>query len=112
MAAASTRTALANMYKTVYSGRDLTNFSKRKTPLLDLVSKKDDFYGGSVSIPVNIGLNHGIYPGFDGTNPAATAGRWLNWVVTNTKDLYGRNTIHIPSMMRASRDIGSWMRLK
>jgi hypothetical protein len=112
MTAASTRSALANMYKTVYSGRDLTNFSKRKTPLLDLVSKKDDFYGAGLSIPINIGLNHGIYPGLDATNPVATAGRFLNWSVTDTQDLYGRSTIHIPGMLRSSKDIGAWMKLR
>lgn len=112
MAAASTRTAISALYKTVYSGRDLTNFSKRKTPLLDLVSKKDDFIGSGLSIPINLGLNHGIYPGLDGTNPVATAGRFKNWSVTDTKDLYGKNTIHIPSMMRARADLGAWMRLR
>lgn len=112
MAAASTRSAISDMYKTVYSGRDLTNFSKRKTPLLDLISKKDDFYGASLTIPINLGLNHGIYPGLDATNPVATAGRWKNWVIPDTKNLYGRNTIHIPGMMRSSKDIGAWMKLR
>lgn len=112
MTAASTRAAVADMYKIVYSGRDLTNFSKRKTPFLDLITKSDDFYGASLSIPINLGLNHGIYPGLDATNPVPTAGRWKNWSITDTQDLYGRNTINIPSMMRAKKDIGAWMKLR
>lgn len=112
MPAASVRSAVADMYKIVYSGRDLTNFSKRKTPLLDLISKKDDFVGASLSIPINLGLNHGIYPGLDAVNPVPTAGRWKSWSVTDTKSLYGRNTISIPAMLRAKSDVGAWMKLR
>jgi hypothetical protein len=72
----------------------------------------DDFYGAGLSIPNNLGLNHGIYPGLDATNPVAKAGRFKNWSITETRDMYGKLTIHIPSMLRSKKDIGAWMKLR
>lgn len=113
MAAASTRAALVDMFKTVYQGRDLTNFSKRKTPLGDKVSKKDDFYGDNLTIPFNGGLNWGISPTLSSTtDPTPTAGGFKKWVLTDTKQLYGRLTLDNLSMMRGSRDIGAFLKLK
>jgi hypothetical protein len=113
MAAASTRTALANMFKTVYSGRDLTNHSKRKTPLGDKISKKDDFYGANITIPFNGGLNWGISPTLDSTtNPLPMSGGFKQWVITDTKQLYGRLTIDNLSQMRSKKDIGAWLQVR
>lgn len=113
MAAASTRAALTDMFKTIYSGRDLTNFSKRKTPLGDKVAKKDDVYGNGLELPFNGGLNWGISPSLDSTtNPTPTAGSFKKWTITDTKQLYGRLTLDNLSMMRSKKDIGAWLQMR
>ena len=112
MAAASTKAALIKMFKDVYLNRDLTNYSFRKTPLGDVVKKVDDFYGNNLIFPFNYGVNTGIYPTLDATNPAGRAGTFDKWVMDDTKPMYGRLTLDNPSMMRASKDIGSYLRLK
>lgn len=113
MAAASTKAALLKMFKDVYLNRDLTNFSFRKTPLGDQVKKLDDLYGANLIFPFNYGVNAGLYPSLDATNPAARAGTFDKWTMdVDGKPMYGRLTLDIPSMMRAAKDIGSYLRLK
>lgn len=113
MAAASTRAALENMFKTVYMGKDLTNHSKRKTPLGDKVTKKDDFYGGVLELPFNGGLNWGISPTLSSTtDPTPTPGGFKRWQLTDTKQLYGRLTIDNLSQMRSKKDIGAWLQIR
>lgn len=111
MAAASTRAALSDAFKTIYKG-DLTNRSKRKTPLGQKIKKLDDFYGESLTLFHNFGLNHGIYPTLSATLPTAVSGKVAKWIIPETADLYGRLTLDNPSMMRASKDIGSYIRIK
>lgn len=112
MAAASTKAALLNMFKDVYLNRDLTNHSYRKTPLGDLVTKKDDFYGNNLIFPFNYGVNVGIHPTLTSSLPTATAGSFAKWTMNDTKAMYGRLTLDNPGMMRASKDIGSYLRIK
>lgn len=111
MPAASTRAALSDAFKTIYKG-DLTNRSKRKTPLGSKVKKVDDFYGESLTLFMNWGLNHGIHPTLSATLPSAVSGKVNKWIIPETADLYGRLTLDNPSMMRASKDIGSFIRIK
>ena len=49
MAAASVQSALSKMYKNIYKGRDLSNMSKRKTPLGRKIAVKDELYGASLT---------------------------------------------------------------
>lgn len=113
MAAASTRAALADMFKTIYVGKDLTNHSKRKTPLGDKVKKLDDIYGSGLQLPFNGGLNWGISPVLDSTtNPTATSGGFKKWSITDTKQLYGRLGLDNLGMMRSKKDIGAFLQLR
>lgn len=114
MAAASVQSALSKMYKNIYKGRDLSNMSKRKTPLGRKIAVKDELYGASLTYPINWGLGWGIYPGLDAANPAAKATKFENWVIPcdSPSKLYGRVTIDNPSAMRSMRDVGAFMRLK
>ena len=113
MAAASTRAALADMFKTIYVGKDLTNHSKRKTPLGDKVTKKDDIYGSGLQLPFNGGLNWGISPTLASTtDPLATSGGFKKWSITETKQLYGRLTLDNLGMMRSKKDVGAFLQLR
>jgi len=113
MAAASTRTALADMFKTIYVGKDLTNHSKRKTPLGDKITKKDDFYGDGFTIGFNGGLNWGVSPTLSSTtDPLASASGFKKWVITETNQLYGRLTLDNLSMMRSKKDIGAFLQIR
>lgn len=113
MAAASTRTALADMFKTIYVGKDLTNFSKRKTPLGDKVKKLDDIYGASLVIPFNGGLNWGISPTLSSTtDPLPASGSFKKWTISDTVQLYGRLTLDNLGMMRSKKDIGAFMQMR
>ena len=113
MPAVSTQSALALMYKKIYKGRDLSNASKRKTPLGKKIAVKDELYGDNLTYPIRRGLGWGVGTSLDAATPAAKSGIFSNWVVsyTDTSKLYGRVTVDNPSVMRASRDIGAFMRL-
>lgn len=113
MAAASTQSALSLMYKKIYKGRDLSNASKRKTPLGKKIAVKDELYGDNLTYPIRRGLGWGVGRTLDATNPVAKSGIFKNWVVsyTDTVKLYGRVTVDNPSAMRAQRDVGAFMRL-
>ena len=112
MASASTQAALAKMYKTVYMNRDLSNQSKRKTPAFDAVQKMDDFDGANLTFPFNYNMPNGVHTTLAGAQAAANASGFDNWVMTNTKPLYGVLTIDAQSMRRARKDIGAFLRLR
>lgn len=112
MPAVSTRTALTDMYRTVFVGKDLTNMSKRKTPLGDKIPKKADFVGDSMTIPFNQGMNWGIHPTLTSTEPVGKAGNFKKWVVPDTNQLYGKLYIDSLSMMRSEKEVGAWLKLR
>lgn len=112
MAAASTKAALIKMYKDQFLNKDLTNYSIRKTPLGDLVKTMDDFYGDNLVFPFNYGVNSGIHPTLTDTLPDPKAGLFNRWVIPDTSTMYGRLTLDIPSMMRAEKDVGAYLRLR
>ncbi len=112
MASASTITALQKMYKTVYMNRDLSNQSKRKTPAYDSVQKHDDFDGANLTFPFNFNMPNGVATTLAGAQAAANSSGFDNWVLTNTKPLYGVLTIDAQSMRRARKDIGAFLRLR
>jgi hypothetical protein len=114
MPAVSTQSALALMYKKIYKGRDLSNASKRKTPLGKKIAVKNELYGDNLTYPIRRGLGWGVGRTMDATNPGPKSGIFSNWVVTTSTDtvkLYGKVTVDNPSVMRAARDVGSFMRL-
>lgn len=112
MTAASTRTALTKMFKDRFFEGDLTRWGDIKTPLGDLINKKDDFYGNNLIYPFNYGDSGDIYPTLDAVNPLAQAGKFDKWIVDDTTTMYGRLTLDIPSMMRSDRDVGSYLKIK
>jgi hypothetical protein len=100
------------MFKTLYLGQDLVNRSKVKTPLGDKIKKADDFYGDSLVFPVNYGLNWGIAPTLTASTPTPVSGKFKKWVLSDTKQMYGKLTLDNLSMKRASKDVGAYLRLK
>lgn len=113
MAAVSTKTALADMFKNRFLGKPLQNYTFRPTKFGDLVNKVDDLYGDNLIYPFDYGYNHGTGYGLSATVPVAAAGSFKKWTIpVEVTPYYGRLTLDIPSMKRASRDVGSYLRLK
>lgn len=105
-----TRTALTKMFKDRYFEGDLTRHGDIKTPLGDLITKKDDFYGSSLIYPLNYGGNHGIGPSLTDIYPVTKAGTFDKWVVDDWTKMYGKLKIDIPDMMRSGKDVGSYLK--
>lgn len=114
MAGAVIQSTITKLYKTIYPpGSDLTNFSKRKTPLGDRLKKLDILYGDNLTWGINWGLGWGIASSLSGTIPDARTTKFDNWVyptVAGTFPLYARVTHDTPTIMRASKDVGAFMR--
>ena len=105
-----TRTALTKMFKDRYFEGDLTRHGDIKTPLGDLITKSDDFYGNSLIFPFNYGGNHSIGPSLTDIYPVTKAGTFDKWVINDWTTMYGKLKINIPDMMRSGRDVGSYLK--
>lgn len=112
MPAVSTKAALSNMFKDRYFEGDLSRHGDVKTPLGDIITKRDDFYGNSLIFPFNFAGNESIGPTLDAVNPAPQSSYFDKWTVTDYTTMYARLSIHTPSAMRAGKDVGSYLRLK
>ena len=114
MSGAVIQSTITKLYKTIYPpGQDLSNFSKRKTPLGDRIRKVDSLYGANLTFPINFGLGHGVASSLTASIPDARTTHFDNWVYpcdTGTYPLYARITHDTPTIMRAKKDVGTFMR--
>ena len=107
-----TKSALEKMFKTRFFQGDLTRHGDIKTPFGDLVAKEDDFYGASLVFPFNYTGNHGIGPSLTDIYPETKVGSFDKWVIDEPTYMYGKLKLDIISMMRSSRDVGSYLKTK
>jgi hypothetical protein len=107
-----TRTALTKMFKDRFFQGDLTRHGDIATPVGDLITVKDDFYGNNLIYPFNYGGNHGIGPSLTDIYPETKVGQFDKWIIDDTTSMYGKLKLDIPSMMRSSRDVGAYLKTK
>jgi hypothetical protein len=111
----ATKTTLLKMFKDQFFQGDLTRHGDIDTPFGNLITKRDALYGDGLVWPFNYTDNEAIGPTLDAVNPSpqsTSVDRWRMSALDDTSFMYGRITYSIPDAMRASKDVGSYFRMK
>lgn len=106
--AALDSTSFANMLKTLYPSEEVQNLATRKRKWLELVPKKDGFYGANMIVPVDYGNPMGRSATFSTAQSNAAASSNVKWTLYRKKD-YGVHTFDAETIKASSNNKGAFV---